>query len=267
MDEIIVVNNSSTDGTFEWLTQQNDLTIITQKNLGGAGGFHTGIKNAFEKRYDWIWCMDDDCLLTPSSLKNLFREIKENIYVYGCLVISKENTTDLACGYYEKNVYIEKVSEVKLIGRITDVNFFLGTLIHSSVIKKVGLPYSDMVIRGDEVEYNRRIRLNKFQMLTINDSILYHPKSSIQMMELLGIRHRFEVMNSFKRYYHNRNFVYLMKQYRYMSLKVFLKHLLFDLYGIIFYQRSFNNLYAALKGLIAGIFYSPTKIPNRDNIK
>jgi len=26
-----------------------DLYVVTQENLGGAGGFHTGIKTAFEK--------------------------------------------------------------------------------------------------------------------------------------------------------------------------------------------------------------------------
>ena len=42
LDAIIVINNGSTDGTSGWLAEQNGLTVITQSNLGGAGGFLAG---------------------------------------------------------------------------------------------------------------------------------------------------------------------------------------------------------------------------------
>lgn len=50
LDEILIINNSSTDGTLDWLNQQNDLTVISQENSGSAGGQFTGIKTAYEKR-------------------------------------------------------------------------------------------------------------------------------------------------------------------------------------------------------------------------
>lgn len=34
IDEIVVINNGSTDGTGEWLQDQNDITTINQDNLG-----------------------------------------------------------------------------------------------------------------------------------------------------------------------------------------------------------------------------------------
>ena len=39
IDNLCVINNGSTDGTYEWLLEQQDLTVIHQENLGGAGGF------------------------------------------------------------------------------------------------------------------------------------------------------------------------------------------------------------------------------------
>ena len=53
-DEIIVVDNSSTDGTREWLNAQLDLTVVRQGNLGSSGGQQTGIKTAYQKGYDWF---------------------------------------------------------------------------------------------------------------------------------------------------------------------------------------------------------------------
>ena len=41
--QILVVNNGSTDGSREWLESQNDIYLINQGNLGGAGGFNTDI--------------------------------------------------------------------------------------------------------------------------------------------------------------------------------------------------------------------------------
>ena len=68
---IIVVNNGSTDDTGEWLAEQTDLIVITQANVGGSGGFYTGIQQAMERGADWIWCMDDDVFPRPDCLSNL----------------------------------------------------------------------------------------------------------------------------------------------------------------------------------------------------
>ena len=47
IDNLCVINNGSTDGTYEWLLEQQDLTVIHQENLGGAGGFSRGVQYAY----------------------------------------------------------------------------------------------------------------------------------------------------------------------------------------------------------------------------
>ncbi len=42
-DQIIVINNGSTDCTREWLQAQTDLHVIHQDNRGAGGGFATGL--------------------------------------------------------------------------------------------------------------------------------------------------------------------------------------------------------------------------------
>ena len=71
---IVVVNNGSTDGTEQWLDSQTDLTVITQDNCGGAGGFARGLIVALHLPAAWLWCMDDDVFPRPTCLEELLRE-------------------------------------------------------------------------------------------------------------------------------------------------------------------------------------------------
>ena len=73
---ILVVNNSSTDGTTEWLNQQHDLIVIQQPNNGGAWGFYTGLKEGYRTNADWFWVMDDDTIPLPTALEKLVNAIE-----------------------------------------------------------------------------------------------------------------------------------------------------------------------------------------------
>ena len=74
--DILLIDNASTDGTHEFvgdIIEANDTIsyINTGSNLGGAGGFHYGLKEAYNRGYEYMWIMDDDTIATPDALKNL----------------------------------------------------------------------------------------------------------------------------------------------------------------------------------------------------
>lgn len=71
VSSIVVVNNGSTDGTADWLKTQPDLVVISQTNVGGSGGFFTGMQHAYQAGADWIWCMDDDVFPRADCLEQL----------------------------------------------------------------------------------------------------------------------------------------------------------------------------------------------------
>jgi len=70
--DILVVDNASTDGTFDYISEllKNKRVIYknTGANLGGAGGFNFGMKEAVNLGCDFVWVMDDDCMVHTDSL-------------------------------------------------------------------------------------------------------------------------------------------------------------------------------------------------------
>lgn len=72
LDQVLVIENGSTDGTRDWLASLRDdrLTVLEQTvNGGGAQGFETGMREA-RARFDpdWYLVMDDDARPHPGAI-------------------------------------------------------------------------------------------------------------------------------------------------------------------------------------------------------
>jgi GT2 family glycosyltransferase len=81
--DILVVDNASSDGTVKALRERfDDIRIIANtENLGGCGGFNTGLAFAFEQppqRYDYLWLLDNDVLVQKNTLSALVEILQEN---------------------------------------------------------------------------------------------------------------------------------------------------------------------------------------------
>src|SRR3712207_6268400 len=75
VETIIVLDNASTDGTREYLSEQGLLDRIRyerrEENTGGAGGYREGVRLLQETGCDWLWLMDDDAEPEPDALEKL----------------------------------------------------------------------------------------------------------------------------------------------------------------------------------------------------
>ena len=178
LDAIFIVNNGSTDGTAEWLATQPGLLVTTQANLGGAGGFATGIDTAYRAGHTWIWCMDDDCLAAPDALAALLAAPNLGPCIKNSMSVSVNSRDELAFFVDRPNQAYRKVSDMTGVDLIYGVaSFFNGTLVHRNVVDTIGIPDKDLFIWGDEVEYMTRAQKNGFPVVTVPRSVFYHPAS------------------------------------------------------------------------------------------
>lgn len=177
-DAMLVVNNGSTDGTTEWLPTQTDLTVINQANLGGAGGFAAGIDGAFKSGATWLWCMDDDCIAAPDALEQLLKSPNLGPCIKNSMSVSVRDDEELAFYVDRPNRKYRRVSDMTSLDLVYGVaSFFNGTLIHSEVVEKIGIPDRKLFIWGDEVEYMTRAQRMGFPVVTVPKSVFRHPPS------------------------------------------------------------------------------------------
>ena len=179
IDTIIVINNGSSDGTSSWLKEQKDILVVNQENIGGSGGFYTGVKTAFEKGYDYLWCMDDDVYPREDCLEKLLKEMKDGVGITcpkriqkNKVFITESITLNLAnpCRrLFCNKLYLKHVKEepISIEGMV-----FEGPLIKREVVEKLGMPNKDYFIIFDDFDYSYRACLAGFICLYIPDAVL-----------------------------------------------------------------------------------------------
>lgn len=212
---IIVVNNGSTDDTGEWLAEQTDLIVITQANVGGSGGFYTGIQQAMERGADWIWCMDDDVFPRPDCLSNLLdhtaseevgilaprRLMEDNIFTNDFQAV---NLTNPFSSMYKKKLKKQVINKpIEILGTA-----FEGLFIRKEAVEKIGLPNKDLFIFCDDTDYCLRAVLAGYKILYIPSALM--DKEKFFSNDTWNERNK---KKKWKRFYQIRNSTYLNHHY------------------------------------------------------
>lgn len=180
--DILVIDNCSSDGTYDWLDsqkQENNVDFISLKqNIGGAGGFNVGVRSAVEKGYGKIWLMDDDCIVHNDTLLELLQADKTLQGEYGWLSSVAIWTDGSPCLMNRQKVDANFYNYAGLLREsylLATQATFVSLLLNSETIEKVGLPIKDFFIWGDDVEYTRRIAVrNGTRSFIVGKSIVTH---------------------------------------------------------------------------------------------
>lgn len=209
-DALIIVDNASTDGTFEYLcgegivagaplqtevmmeSQVEGMRVIYYRmpvNGGGAGGFHKGLELAHHmNEFDAFWMMDDDGYPTPECLEKQLAYLDKYDYVMPVSINIEEHTqlswaTKLKMGGKTES-YAELVADW---GEILPFVFpFNGSLLSKKIVDEVGYINPDLFIWGDDYEHYYRCLKAGFKPVTVLDAVFYHPANRAPVVPVMG---------------------------------------------------------------------------------
>ncbi len=178
VDRIFVVDQVSTDGTAEMLKQRAYLELSTivysrsEKNTGGAGGFHRGVEMAYAAGIDWIWMMDDDAIAEPNALEKMLRYSSDpNVCAIANAKMRLNGTLD------DGHLVFERESSVDSEPAYLTFSSFVGLMVSRAAVTEIGVPKAEFFLQGDDTEYC--IRLCKAGRIAFaRDSILVHKEIS-----------------------------------------------------------------------------------------
>lgn len=242
VSDIVVVNNGSTDGTTDWLAAQEGLVVVNQENVGGSGGFHTGIDKACRMGADWIWCMDDDVFPRPDCMERLLphtadervgilaprRLLQGQIFTNDFTALNLTNP--FASMYAGRLSKMQVSAPVEICGTA-----FEGLFIRRSTVDRIGLPNKDLFIFCDDTDYCIRAVQAGYKIMYIPDALM--DKEKFFSADTWQQRNK---KKKWKRFYQVRNSAYLNHHY--------------GLNWAVKYLRGFNNV---LGYIVVALFTCP----------
>ncbi len=284
-DAIYIVDNASDDETQQVLVKEhyiekpsesneiytstttyNDITIKyihLPENLGGAGGFYYGVKEAFEDNYDWIFIMDDDAFLTPTCLEELtpYFNLDDTVALASLKVDLDGNILYHHRGFFNftEGLPIQRhITKEDTECEITDIDMasFVALVVKRDAIEKIGYPKKEFFIHSDDLEYCIRLRsVGKIKL--VNKSVIKHAEGSVKgtfKKKVLGItayRRPFDKL--WINYFMQRNLIWIGRKYSENKLSLYLtilKNYILTIAGIIVFDdhkyrriRFYTNAY------------------------
>jgi len=187
--DFIVVDNASTDGSVDALRESfpEMNLIINEENLGGAGGFNTGMRYALsENKYKYIWLLDNDAVVEPDTLSELVSVMEEddNVGIAGSMILNPDNKElivevglhiDWHTGVVKPFMENYRLSDVNPGVYEVDYVAACSALIRVDSLKNTDLMDERYFIWWDDADLGFSIRCGGKKAVGVTKSVVYHP--------------------------------------------------------------------------------------------
>jgi len=202
-DEILVVDNASTDGTTAAVRADfPDVTVITlERNTGGAGGFTVGLAQAVERHgADLVWLMDDDTVPTGTALEELLLA-REHAPARTRILASRVHWVDgrpHPMNMPRSRPFASRAARERAQGfgcyPVRSASF-VALMVDARAVREHGLPIADYFLWNDDFEYTARI-LRRSAGYLCERSVVVHKTAVFGSTNIdPGPRFRLEVRN------------------------------------------------------------------------
>lgn len=266
--KIVVVENGSTDGSIELLSQNYpQITVLLQKkNLGFAGGVNVGIRYALEHNFTHIALLNNDAVVAPNWLETLVMAIEQDTKVG--IVTSKivhsdkshlDSTGDIYTtwglpfprGRNENNLNTYD-QETVIFGASGGASLY-----RCEMLREIGLFDEDFFAYYEDIDISFRAQLAGWQVLFAPQAIAYHQISATS-----------NKLKGFTTYQTIKNLPWVFKKNVPLSLwpvvfpRLLLAHTLFIGRAILR-----GHGWYALKGVVVCVYKTPKKLMERHRIQ
>ena len=229
-DALLVVNNSSPDGTVEML-ERKGVDYVTQPNVGSAGGWNRSISEALSRGFDAVWLMDDDGYPDRDALARLEQALKPGVACVSSVVLRENdperfvfpfpvlngNGLPVLFGARRKYHRLSELREQAPGGLFPFAHLFNGALVSADVARSIGNVDTNFFLAGDEIDYFMRMR-RAGAVLSSLDAHHLHPDVSQRPFDRV------------KLYYYIKNTIILNERY---FDRAWLRHLVVVVAGLV----------------------------------
>ena len=276
--DIFMVDNASTDDSVEAVQKRfgDKVTILqNSENMGGSGGFNTGIRKVLEEGYTYLMCLDNDAEVTKEAVRSLHEFLMKNprVGMAGSKVYHKH-----APEYVQQmglNLHFETCSAETLYADMLDNRdipevVYCDTVAACSlmmpvkVVRKVGMMPEDNFIYWDDMEWGYLVGKAGYQVAACGASKVYHEMSANVRRE-----------NTFSTYYLWRNRLHFFMKYtpkkQWEQMSFYQLRSVFDAFYESMYREEHNTAKTIMSAFLDAMMLvrgkaSPDKIlPNDGN--
>ncbi len=182
--DVLVVDNASTDDTMYALVPFIEdgavLYYNTGSNLGGAGGFAFGMRQAASSAagYDCLWIMDDDCLPDADALDALVQAARNLEGQWGFLSSVVRWKDGSPCEMnIQRHPLFSSIDDFGAALQPCTLASFVSLFVPAAVVREVGLPHAEFFIWSDDWEFTRRVS-RKYPCYVVGESRVLHASAT-----------------------------------------------------------------------------------------
>ena len=183
---VAVVDNASTDGSQEMVkTKFPKVTLIeNETNLGGTGGFNTGLRYGLETGgFDYFWLLDNDVVLHEGALQALLEEAEKDtsIAIVGPKLLDLDNpdyVQEIGVKFDWKDGSLLQIDAGKNRDdyRCYDVDYVASCCLLARVetIRKIGLWDPVYFVTWDDMDWCYRFKRAGYRVIATSKAIVEH---------------------------------------------------------------------------------------------